>query len=149
MKHRKLRIAWSVAWGLLAVLLSVLWVRSYWWMDMASFRLVPSTFAVRIISTRGVVGISVRDTQRQPIAFSVETIKTPDSLVDGFGTRMDDGWFHRGGGKVWTPFWFGVLCCVTSASAPWLWQVSRRTLLIATTLVAVVLGLVVWASRTG
>src|SRR5262245_22466523 len=27
---RSLRIAWSVAWGLLAVLLCVLWVRSYW-----------------------------------------------------------------------------------------------------------------------
>ena len=26
---RKLRIAWSVAWGVVAVLLCVLWVRSY------------------------------------------------------------------------------------------------------------------------
>src|SRR5262245_34901426 len=30
---RSLRIAWSVAWGLLAVLLCVLWVRSYWWRE--------------------------------------------------------------------------------------------------------------------
>src|SRR5262245_28187686 len=30
MRFRKLRIAWSVGWGLLAVLLIVLWVRSYW-----------------------------------------------------------------------------------------------------------------------
>ncbi len=29
MKHRKLRIAWSVAWGIVVVLLCVLWVRSY------------------------------------------------------------------------------------------------------------------------
>ena len=29
MKHRKLRIAWSVAWGIVTVLLCVLWVRSY------------------------------------------------------------------------------------------------------------------------
>ena len=29
MKHRKLRIAWSVAWGIVAVLLIALWVRSY------------------------------------------------------------------------------------------------------------------------
>jgi hypothetical protein len=29
MKHRKLRIAWSVAWGLLAVLLIALCVASY------------------------------------------------------------------------------------------------------------------------
>ena len=33
MKHRKLRIAWSVAWGVVAVLLCVLWVRSYWKSD--------------------------------------------------------------------------------------------------------------------
>ena len=29
MKYRKLRIAWSVGWGIVAVLLVVLWVRSY------------------------------------------------------------------------------------------------------------------------
>src|SRR6187549_3492704 len=29
MKYRKLRITWSVAWGVVAVLLCVLWVRSY------------------------------------------------------------------------------------------------------------------------
>ncbi len=29
MKHRKLRIAWSVAWGIAGVLLIALWVRSY------------------------------------------------------------------------------------------------------------------------
>src|SRR5262245_30694970 len=30
MRFRKLRIAWSVLWGVAAVLLIVLWVRSYW-----------------------------------------------------------------------------------------------------------------------
>ncbi len=30
MKHRRLRIAWSVTWGIVAVLLIALWVRSYW-----------------------------------------------------------------------------------------------------------------------
>src|SRR5262245_65176378 len=34
MRFRKLRIAWSVGWGLVAVLLVVLWVRSYWRIDM-------------------------------------------------------------------------------------------------------------------
>ena len=40
MKYRKLRIAWSVAWGVVAVLLIVLWVRSYWWAEVV---LVPLT----------------------------------------------------------------------------------------------------------
>lgn len=33
MKYRKVRIAWSVAWALVAVLLCALWVRSYAWHD--------------------------------------------------------------------------------------------------------------------
>jgi hypothetical protein len=34
MRFRKLRIAWSVGWGLVAALLTVLWVRSYWQCDV-------------------------------------------------------------------------------------------------------------------
>src|SRR5437763_4883145 len=33
MKFRKLKIAWSVFWGLGCVLLVVVWVRSYTWID--------------------------------------------------------------------------------------------------------------------
>jgi hypothetical protein len=33
MTYRKLRIAWSVGWGVATVLLCVLWVLSYWRMD--------------------------------------------------------------------------------------------------------------------
>src|SRR5689334_19264816 len=34
LRFRKLRIAWSVFWGLACVLLIVLWVRSYWCSDV-------------------------------------------------------------------------------------------------------------------
>src|SRR5262245_41811296 len=34
MRFRKLRIAWSVVWGVVAVLLVVLWVRSYFGCDL-------------------------------------------------------------------------------------------------------------------
>src|SRR4051794_22609027 len=33
MRFRKLRIAWSVFWGVACVLLIALWVRSYLWID--------------------------------------------------------------------------------------------------------------------
>jgi hypothetical protein len=33
MKHRKLRIAWSVTWGIAAMLIIALWVRSYWYWE--------------------------------------------------------------------------------------------------------------------
>jgi hypothetical protein len=44
MKYRKLRIAWSVAWGIVAVLLVVLWVRSYWRMDQLIHSVSPSDY---------------------------------------------------------------------------------------------------------
>ncbi len=49
------------------------------------------------------------------------------------------------------PYWFAVFVSATFAGAPWLsrldWRFSLRTLLIATTLIAVLLGLIVWLSR--
>jgi hypothetical protein len=46
------------------------------------------------------------------------------------------------------PYWSLVLVTPLLAVAPWIrWRFSLRTVLIATTLVAVVLGLIVYASR--
>ena len=46
------------------------------------------------------------------------------------------------------PQWCPVLASMILAVIPWLrWRFSLRTLLIATTLVAVVLGIIVWAVR--
>jgi hypothetical protein len=69
----------------------------------------------------------------------------------------ETGWDPRGmSGRSWAanctgvmvPHWFGVLIFVNLASLPWLrWRFSLRTLLIATTLVAVALGLAVYATR--
>jgi hypothetical protein len=46
------------------------------------------------------------------------------------------------------PHWFAILIACAASIAPWLaWRFSLRTMLIAMTLVAVALGLVVWAVR--
>jgi hypothetical protein len=46
---------------------------------------------------------------------------------------------------VYLPFWFLVLFAATMAGIPWLrWRFSLRTLLIATALVAVGLGVVIY-----
>jgi hypothetical protein len=37
MKHRKLRIAWSVGWGVVGLLLTVCWIRSQYYVDSISF----------------------------------------------------------------------------------------------------------------
>jgi hypothetical protein len=53
--------------------------------------------------------------------------------------------FRFGKFFVAMPHWFPAAAAVTVAAVPWLrWRFSLRTLLIATTLVAVVLGLAVW-----
>ena len=52
MNYRELRIAWSVGWGLVAVLLCALWVRSYWWADALWYR--PSKgIAIRVLCDEG------------------------------------------------------------------------------------------------
>src|SRR3954469_25199078 len=51
MKYRKLRIAWSVGWGVSAVLLMALWVRSYFIRDTAW--LPTSRISVEISSLCG------------------------------------------------------------------------------------------------
>ena len=49
---------------------------------------------------------------------------------------------------VQTPYWFLVALGVILAAASWVrWRFTLRTLLIVTTLVAVVLGLIVWLVR--
>jgi hypothetical protein len=58
-------------------------------------------------------------------------------------TRSDNGI-----NELKLPHWFPVLVAPTLAVVPWLrWRYSLRTLLIATTVVAVVLGLAVYAAR--
>src|SRR3954447_118615 len=52
MTFRKLRIAWSVFWGLACVLLVVLWVRSYWYHDSACDH-ISGTQGLELYSLRG------------------------------------------------------------------------------------------------
>src|SRR5690242_15343552 len=46
MKYRKLRIAWSVVWGVVAALLIVLWVRSYLKVDYAFYEMPLKTYSM-------------------------------------------------------------------------------------------------------
>ena len=51
-RNRKLRIAWSAAWAIVAVLLIALWVRSYWWADSFSYISVSSQI-LEVLSRAG------------------------------------------------------------------------------------------------
>jgi hypothetical protein len=51
MRFRKLRIAWSVGWGVLGLLLILFWVRSHRAEDRAQGRL--ASVGIRLYSSRG------------------------------------------------------------------------------------------------
>src|SRR3712207_6774575 len=54
MRFRKLRIAWSAGWSVAAILLIVLWVRSYTWGDSLTVPVSKST-VFRFSSGKGVL----------------------------------------------------------------------------------------------
>jgi hypothetical protein len=162
MKHRKLRIAWSVAWGVAAVLLAALWVRSYWWQDTLHVnyagRDTPNysgTKSVNVTSAQGRIAVSNKPMRwaLQIVTDHSEISKTfqPSNYTDDFGNVPSATWFRvmRWSNPPHTsvefPNWFLALCFSSLALAPWLRvRFSLRTLLIVATLVAVGLGLIVW-----
>jgi|SRR4051812_22195887 hypothetical protein len=154
MKDRKLRIVWSVAWAVAAVLLIVLWVRSYW-REYVVYGPITSSSAYSVNSLRGAAIFR---------AYSVST-KWPqatnsfpvlDPALFGPGQSVDNtfgfevGPMVGGGWVALVPYLFLVSLSVIVGVTPWLrWsrRFSLRTLLIATTLIAVGLGLIVWAAK--
>ena len=138
MKYRKLRIAWSVGWGILCLLLIALWVRSYWRCD------VIERSSVGISSTVGVVQFAAIS----PPSY-IGWRRTSDPVSDAFG---DMPWFaFHSEPSLWcinAPHWLLILVLSTVAAALWMRsRFSLRTLLIAMTVVAVVLGAVVYAVK--
>jgi hypothetical protein len=151
MRFRKLRIAWSVVWGLAAVLLFMLWMRSYWHVDVFQ---KPSTSRLVIISSsKGRVAYFENRASPQSPMPPEDIAQIIDDMILklakpilGFGRIQG----LRLPPILFAPYWFPVLISGVLAAVPWMrWttRFSLRTLLIATTLVALVLGLIVWASH--
>lgn len=149
MRYRKLRIAWSVLWGLLAIVLIAWWVRSYWWVDLVSAPVTKSTNFVLSSMPNGFgFGFVGKSSTVMPTWMSNWTAEWLE-----VGERADRSdfltYFQLYHGVVGMPYWFGLLLSATFAAAPWLrWRFSLRTLLIATTLIAVALGLIMWAAKS-
>jgi hypothetical protein len=145
MSFRKLRIAWSVVCGIACVSLIALWVRSYWWCDIIEGPLTRSS-GFRLASQSGDVSCSKYPGSKAEWAKrSIE--------MDVIRSRL--GWNPSGfywswelGPIIQIPHWFLLGIIATLAVLPWRpCRFSLRTLLIATTLVASVLGLVVAVLR--
>jgi hypothetical protein len=154
MRFRKLRIAWSAFWGLAAVLLVVLWVRSYWRRDASCYGGLPYANSARILESNcGKLHLSnmsstfPADTGRW-LFTSKSWPKRPTVSRYSFAGI---GYTPPPYPGVTIPDWILASLIAATSIGTWIRQLkcqfSLRTLLIATTLVAMMLGLAVWAAR--
>ena len=148
MQYRKLRIAWSFGCGTLAVILSVLWIKSY--LERTSYAvLVTPTNRYYVHSRRGAVAIE----REVRVFITVELMRIYEEsdylhLTTNAGVRIlrdnPDGSVYAASFSYWlldVAALFGIVL-------PWIpSRFSLRTLLIAITIVAVGLGVAVMRFR--
>jgi len=158
MRYGKLRIAWSVTWGIVAVLLCVLWARSYWWRDEVEGKLSRNSL-ILIKSSEGrfacFTGLPPRQWAFESIPLEPYTPEPDEPPRPPRRWSYYWRWVVIQSGPasiIVLPQWHVAAVLALLSGLPWVdklkWRFSLRTLLIATTLVAVVLGLIVWLSRS-
>ena len=145
--RRRVRIAVSVFFGALALLLCVLWGWSYWRLTGIG---VWKTFGFRyeMVSADGWL-IFLR---RQRIYLGFELmLDDPYSFVADSIARQKRGiglYDDVSNSAIGVAYWLLVLSTGIGAAVPWMrWRFGLRTLLVAMTLVAAVLGLACYAVR--
>jgi hypothetical protein len=147
---RYLRIAVTALSLTASALLIALWVRSYHWSDEVGFLPVgrwgitagSELGTTRFFASENVAIHAYVDTQYiGDFVFDPELIAEPGPLGLRFSLFTSP--------SVNIPHWFWVFLAASVAALPWISWSSRfrlRTLLIATTFVAVVLGVIVAAT---
>ena len=140
MPYRKLRIVWSVAWGVVAVLLGVLCVRSSTLYDHASLYFYGSGVSSSSWSYR--LHFMLNSTSDPAIKNRLVYFRASSEPIPKF--VWNEPWLLTWRSAV-MPLWFSVALCLAVAASSWLpWRFSLRTLLITTTIVAVALGIAIW-----
>jgi hypothetical protein len=160
MRFRKLRIVWSVACGIACVLLMLLWVRSYWYGDYINYVSSPSGRINSVSSTYGTLRISFdKESFRHPgqvggwHVFFSQWLDEPDTPEkENAQIRKLNSpqlhWVNRPTRLlVKVPHSLVAVLAAVAGAIPW-WpkRFSLRALLITTMLVAVVMGLIVYAA---
>ncbi len=150
MKYRKLRIAWSIVCGVLGLLLLLLWVRSLAAEDRLTGNFSGS-HRFRIYSSHGCLVYYVPGTPLPPNTYAWQSDFGSEFWLQVSDPRIASiPRVHHHPQEMWIslPYWLLVGLCAVFTAAPWFrWRFSLRTLLIATTLIGVVLGLAVYAAR--
>ena len=136
MRFRTLRIAWSVTSGAAALLLLLLWVRSYWRLQILEKRI--GSQAVQVSSVKSHIAIARLD-PRATIGRSYLSVVAGDSADWRKKGALGFAYCHDSTvTALIAPHWVPALVFATIAAIPWIhWRFTLRTLLIATTLVAV------------
>jgi hypothetical protein len=144
MRFRKLRIAWSVIWTAVTLLLIGFWIHSYF--DRVTFEvLVTPTHRYYLRSMAGCVVLDWED--RIFLGIELQRMYEEEyfrQLTTNAGVRVVR--IQGTAYAICVSYWLLMFAAAFIAAMPWLSfnRFSLRTLLLATTLVAVVLGLVVW-----
>jgi hypothetical protein len=146
---RYLRIAWSVGCGILCLLVIVLWVRTYSIAEGINYN--KGQTYVRIFSQMGVVGLGYesspsRSTFQNRAHFERLWYKLRGEPYEHL---TPFSWNRRPEGTLITvPVWCCESILVLLAALPWFrLRFSLRTLLIAMTLAAIVLGAIVFSMQ--
>jgi hypothetical protein len=140
-----LKFAFSVACGILCLLLIALWVRSYWradWID----RFDKNELQTTVGSNSGRLIFSQLDWTQDPaghVAPHNWTHMTASAVASH--EKRWAGWVNASGLlRVAISHWVLVLPVAALAAVPWIrWRFALRTLLIAMTAIAVLLAIVV------
>jgi hypothetical protein len=145
-----LRIAVTALSLTACVLLIALWARSYTWVE-AVRTISTNGGVIQLVSIPGTLGVGLFKSAEPWSFFRMST-----SQWRGVVTKSDSSQLQIRGGRVrnqtvdqvFLPYWVLIILSTVSSVFPWIQSPHRfslRTLLIATTLVAVVLGIVVAA----
>jgi hypothetical protein len=151
---RRVRIAMSMFFGVLTLGLCVLWVRSY-----STWRSTHGPVGKHVLNfqwAKGEIGIGYWDWKYKHFPWSfhsniVDERIWPSATGGPPLSKLGIRWYKQLAPAmtlVVIPFWLPILIAVAIAATPWIrhfYHFSLRTMLIATTLVAVALGLIAWA----
>jgi hypothetical protein len=158
-----LRIAFSTTCGIACLLTCLLWVRSFWKEESLDHRTFTEGRIYGISSTYGTIRLFYgTDIHLVKPGWSPQW-RVSSQWHDNPGLTAEEKEIIRkhsskqfrwrilpSGFYVKAPYWLITLLIAASGVVPWFrWRFSLRTLLIATTLVAVVLGIIVWMTRAG
>jgi hypothetical protein len=142
-----LRIAVTALSLTACMLLVALWMQSYTWTDLVFGSKANSPIEVAAWSQQGQLGFTSTTYVSEIPHINEFGVRSETDFILPRGKFLGFGYYYQKTHVfLMAPYWFAILTTIGLAAAPWIkWRFSLRTLLIATTLVAVGLGIIVAA----